>query len=116
MDLSKIPEPSEDDLKFASISGPYGMLVHEYEQTLAVLQESREHELTVMILAAEALLQKIRVIAHLLRHGSVLAEAMLEELPGLIQDVPIDDPAWGNVLAAIRFFMKIRAEGGSRCG
>lgn len=71
MNLSKIPEPSEDDLQFASLAGPCGMLVHEYEQTLVVLRESQEQELTVMILAAEALLQKIRVIAHLLRLGGV---------------------------------------------
>jgi len=101
MDLSKIPEPSEDDLQFASIAGSVGMLVHEYEQTLAVLQESQEQELTVIILAAEALLQKIRVIAHLLRHGRVLAKSAKEAI-------------WDNYTpderAAISFFEKFGGE------
>lgn len=82
MDLSKIPEPSEEEIEDVI------WLVHHFCE-------------------GTTLSDTTKVIAHFLRHGSVLAEAMLDELPGLIQDVPIDDPAWGKVLAACRLFRKI---------
>lgn len=73
IDLSNIPKPSEYDLQFATCDDPVEALVSEYECTLSVLREAQNSELTVLILAAEALLQKIRVIAAILRQGSVLA-------------------------------------------
>lgn len=77
MDLSKIPEPSEDDLKWTleGISDYHG----NYEDPQ----------------------KDLRVIAHLLRHGSVLAESLKE----LVYSATTPDER-----AAISFFEKFGGE------